>query len=350
MMATSYLGWLREHIGHQKIISTGAVAVIRDERGRVLLQKRRDFGVWGLPGGLQELGERVDETVRRETSEEVGLEVEPKRIIGIYTSPRLDRSFPNGDQVQPYLVSFECEIVGGALKMEEAEVLAIDWFDFDRLPPMTPVTQQALRDAQNFRGEAFFEIVDSVIASGAKQSPTRDSETLAPHASAGVASSQKTLLAMTNYVAWLRQYVGHAKIILPGAAGMVRDAQGRVLLQRRRDNGLWGFPGGLIELGESATDAVRREFREEVGLQIEPKRLVGVYTSLDFDRSYPNGDQSQLFASFFECETIGGELQMQEEEVLELGWFDLDNLPPMIACCAAKARDARIFNGEAFWR
>ena len=285
------------------------------------MHKRRDFGVWGLPGGGQELGERIDDTVRRETREEVGLEIEPKCIIGIHTSPRLDITFPNGDQTQPYVVSFECEIVGGAPKIEESEVLAMDWFDFDNLLPVTPVTHQALRDAQNFRGEAFFD---------------RDSN----HADTSF-----------DYYKWLRQYVGHAKIILPGAAGMVRDAHGRVLLQRRRDNGLWGFPGGLIELGESATDAIRREFREEVGLQIEPRRLVGVYTSPDFERSYPNGDQSQLFASFFECEVIGGELQMQEEEVLELGWFDLDgDLPPMIPCCAAKAHDARIFNGEAFCR
>jgi len=78
MMAMSYLGWLREHIGHQKIISTGAVAVIRDERGRVLLQKRRDLACGVCPVVLQELGERVDETVRHETSEEVGLEVEPE--------------------------------------------------------------------------------------------------------------------------------------------------------------------------------------------------------------------------------------------------------------------------------
>jgi 8-oxo-dGTP pyrophosphatase MutT (NUDIX family) len=320
-MSKSYIGWLREQVGHQKIISTSAVAVIRDEHRRVLLQKRRDFGVWGLPGGLQELGERIDETVRREVREEVGLEVKPKRIIGICTSPRLDRLFPNGDQVQPYLVSFGCEIVGGAQKIEEAEVLAIDWFDFDNLPPVTPVTQQVLRDEQNFRGEAFFD---------------REVN----HADTSF-----------SYYKWLRQHIGHAKIILPGAAGMVRDAQGRVLLQRRRDNGLWGFPGGLMELGESASDAIRREFREETGLLIEPRRLVGVYTSPEFDRCYPNGDQSQLFASFFECAIIGGALKMQEEEVLELGWFDLNgDLPPMIPCCAAKARDARVFNGAAFWR
>ncbi|MBM3128831.1 MAG: NUDIX domain-containing protein [Chloroflexi bacterium] len=342
-MAQSYLSWLRQFVGHQKIISTGAAAIIRDARGRFLLQKRSDVGLWGIPGGGQELGERIDDTLRREVREEVGLDVEPRRIINLYTSPRVEITFPNGDQIQPYVVRFECDIVGGALKKDGDEVLAIGWFAFDQLPPMTPLARQAVEDAARFRGEAFFDD-DLVIAScgAAKQSPTRDVE---------IASAQTPRLAMTNYVRWLRQYVGHAKIILPGAAGIVRDAQGRALLQRRRDNGLWGFPGGLIELGESAADTIRREFRAEVGLQIEPRRLIGVYTSPEFDRGYPNGDQSQLFASFFECEVIGGELKMQAEEVLELGWFDLNaDLPPMIPCCAAKARDARIFTGAAFWR
>jgi 8-oxo-dGTP pyrophosphatase MutT (NUDIX family) len=320
-MSQSYIDWLRQFVGHQKLLAPGAAAIIRDERGRVLLQKRSDVGLWGIPGGGQELGERIDETVRREVREEVGLDVEPKRIIALCTSPRFDVTFPNGDQLQPYVVCFECEIVGGALKKDDGEVLDIGWFDFDHLPPMTPLSHQPLKDAARFRGEAFFDLDVN-------------------HADTSF-----------NYYKWLRQHIGHAKIILPGAAGMVRDAQGRVLLQRRRDNGLWGFPGGLMELGESASDAIRREFREETGLLIKPRRLVGVYTSPEFDRCYPNGDQSQLFASFFECELIGGELKMQEEEVLELGWFDLNGeLPPMIPCCAAKARDARIFAGAAFWR
>jgi mutator protein MutT len=155
---------------------------------------------------------------------------------------------------------------------------------------------------------------------------------------------------LPSYIGWLRKYVGHQKVIITGAAGLIRDAQGRVLLQKRRDNGLWGFPGGMQELGETAMDAVRREVREEVGLVVEPKRLIGIYTSPDFDRVYPNGDQSQMSISFFECQVLGGDLKMQEEEVLEIGWFDLDHLPPMIACCAAKAKDAKVFTGEAFFR
>jgi 8-oxo-dGTP pyrophosphatase MutT (NUDIX family) len=320
-MMPHYLAWLRQYVGHAKIISTGAAALIRDERSRVLLIKRRDFGVWGLPGGSQEIGESIDQTIVREVREEVGLVVEPARLLGVRTSPRFDVTFPNGDEVQPYVVLFECRVLGGELKTDGDEVLDVGWFDNAHLPPMMRHTAMAIQLLEQFSGEPLFD---------------------APENSA-------TMITQ-NYVTYLRRFIGHAKVILPGAAGMVRDENGRVLLQRRRDNGLWGFPGGLLDLGESATNTVMREFREEVGLDVQVQRLIGVYTSPRFDRSYPNGDTSQLFASFFECRIVGGELRRQESEVLELGWFDLDHLPPMVACCEAKAHDARIFNGAAFWR
>lgn len=320
-MMPQYLAWLRQHVGHTKVISTGATALIRDEHGRVLLQQRRDFGMWGLPGGAQELGESIEQTLVREVREEVGLVVEPARLLGVRSSPEFDVTFPNGDEIQPYAVLFECAIVGGDLKKDGDEVLDVGWFDLDDPPPMTRGASTAIHALKQFRGEALFDPPEKHDATDA-----------------------------TDYVHYLRQFVGHAKIILPGAAGMIRDANGRVLLQRRRDNGLWGFPGGVLELGESATDTVIREFREEVGLDIVPKRLIGVYTSPKFDRAYPNGDTSQLFASFFECQVLGGALRAQESKVLELGWFDLEHLPPMVACCEAKARDARGFNGAAFWR
>lgn len=319
MTLPQYLAWLRQYVGHRKIISTGAVAVIRDEQQRVLLIKRHDFGVWGFPGGVQELGETIEQTIVREVREEVGLDVVPIRLLGLRTSPRFDVTFPSGDQAQPFVVIFECRVVGGTLQSDGDEVLDIGWFDFDHLPPLTRNALATIHALERFDGNAFFDAPENHMAT-------------------------------QNYVTYLRQFIGPHKAILPGAAGMIRDAQGHVLLQRRRDNGLWGFPGGLVDLGESATDAVIREFREEVGLDVEVKRLIGVYTSPAFDRVYPNGDKSQLFISFFDCRLVGGELRAQESEVLEMGWFDLDRLPPMVACCQAKARDARIFSGEAFWR
>ncbi len=97
-------------------------------------------------------------------------------------------------------------------------------------------------------------------------------------------------------------------------------------------------------------DAVCREVSEETGLNVTPRRLIGIYTSPLFDKVYPNGDQVQMSIAFFECAMVSGELRPQCDEVLELRWFDLDDLPPMQPCCAVKAQDARYFSGEAFIR
>src|SRR5262249_43465662 len=69
----------------------------------------------------------------------------------------------------------------------------------------------------------------------------------------------------------------HPKIV----AGVVPVRAGRILLTRRAiepAHGLWTFPGGYVDWGESVTDAARREMREEVGLDLEPAGLVGIYS------------------------------------------------------------------------
>lgn len=80
-----------------------------------------------------------------------------------------------------------------------------------------------------------------------------------------------------NYVQWLRSKVQHEKVILVFAGGCIFDDEGRVLLQRRGDSGKWGFPGGAVELGETPEMAAVRELKEETGLDVEVKHLIGVF-------------------------------------------------------------------------
>ena len=65
--------------------------------------------------------------------------------------------------------------------------------------------------------------------------------------------------------------------IRPGVAAVI-FTNDRVLLQRRDDTGHWGLPGGAVEPGESVRQALIREVREETGLEVEPLRLIGVYS------------------------------------------------------------------------
>jgi ADP-ribose pyrophosphatase YjhB (NUDIX family) len=68
----------------------------------------------------------------------------------------------------------------------------------------------------------------------------------------------------------------------PVACAIARDGDGRIILARRAfdpGRGRWSMPGGFVDLGETVEDAVRRELREELALDIELDGLVGVYSS-----------------------------------------------------------------------
>lgn len=53
---------------------------------------------------------------------------------------------------------------------------------------------------------------------------------------------------MSEYILDLRKTVGHRPLLQVGASVIVVDSEGRILLQKRRDNGLWGYAGGSVEL------------------------------------------------------------------------------------------------------
>jgi 8-oxo-dGTP diphosphatase len=88
-------------------------------------------------------------------------------------------------------------------------------------------------------------------------------------------------------------------------AAVITDDQGRALLIQRRDNGHWEPPGGVLELGETIEDGLRREVREETGLDIEPGPLTGVYKNM----------VRGVIALVFRCKMIGGQLNTSDEAV-----------------------------------
>jgi 8-oxo-dGTP diphosphatase len=94
-------------------------------------------------------------------------------------------------------------------------------------------------------------------------------------------------------------------------SGVIPDDHGRVLLVRRRDNQHWEPPGGVLELDETIHDGLRREIREETGLDIEPGPLTGIYKNM------PRG----IIALVFRCKITGGHLTTNNE-VTAFRWAD----------------------------
>ncbi|KAA1184972.1 NUDIX domain-containing protein [Paenibacillus sp. B2(2019)] len=81
-----------------QIVVTGG-AIIRDSKGRILLQQRSDYGDWGLPGGGMNPGETIQETMIREVIEETGLTVTDCEFYAVYSGPRMEYSYPDGNKV-----------------------------------------------------------------------------------------------------------------------------------------------------------------------------------------------------------------------------------------------------------
>jgi ADP-ribose pyrophosphatase YjhB (NUDIX family) len=134
-------------------------------------------------------------------------------------------------------------------------------------------------------------------------------------------------------------------------SAVIFDRQGRLLLQQRSDGGQWGLPGGSVEIGESVQEAVVREVREETGLTVAVRRLVGVYSepSRQVVR-YPDGNVWHYVNVCFECAARGGELTTCDE-TLALAFFQTRRLPPtLLPNHRIRIRDARARRVAAFIR
>ncbi|MFF3110384.1 NUDIX hydrolase [Kitasatospora sp. NPDC057904] len=120
-----------------------------------------------------------------------------------------------------------------------------------------------------------------------------------------------------------------ANSLVPAASVVVVDAAGRILLQRRTDNGMWGLPGGMMEIGESLGECGIRETYEETGIRIEITGIVGTYTNPGRVLAYDDGEVRQEFSICLLGRPVGGELRISEESH-EVAWFgpaDTDGLP-----------------------
>ena len=99
------------------------------------------------------------------------------------------------------------------------------------------------------------------------------------------------------YIKKIRQLVGHRPLIMTSASGALLNEQGEVLLQERADTGDWGFPGGYMEFGETFSQTLIREFKEDAGFAVEPQRLVKILDSDTY--TYPIGDVVQPVNAFY---------------------------------------------------
>jgi 8-oxo-dGTP diphosphatase len=112
-----------------------------------------------------------------------------------------------------------------------------------------------------------------------------------------------------------------------GVGVILVDAQGRLFLARRgpqarNERGLWEFPGGSVEFGETLADALKREMREEYGVEIAVGELLDVV-----DHILPDEKQHWVSPTFI-CTVTSGEPVIREPgKCTQIGWFAPENVP-----------------------
>jgi ADP-ribose pyrophosphatase YjhB (NUDIX family) len=133
-------------------------------------------------------------------------------------------------------------------------------------------------------------------------------------------------MAMSDYVRLLRELIGKQLLLMPSVSVLVQDDEGRLLLVRHADSGLWGLVGGAVEIDERPDEAAIRETQEETGLLVELTRLVTALGGSGFRVTYPNGDETAYVTIVYEARPVGGVERADGDEVLELGWFGRSDL------------------------
>jgi len=141
--------WNKPDFSWPGSIKVAVAALIFDDRGRVLLIKRKDNGSWALPTGKMELGETLEESVIREMEEELNLKVRVQRLVGVYSHPSHQvLNYGVGETIQFVTSCFLCDLIDGNLVNNQSEILESGFYYVSSFPqPMVASHKQWIQNA-----------------------------------------------------------------------------------------------------------------------------------------------------------------------------------------------------------
>jgi 8-oxo-dGTP pyrophosphatase MutT (NUDIX family) len=129
-----YLQRIRSKIDHDLLLLPSVAAVVRDNKGRVLLQEKSSGEGWSLPAGAIEPGETPGQAICREVREETGLVVEPQEIIGVFGGSEFRYTYPNGDEVEYTVILYRCVPTITSFAMLDPETRSLRYFAEGEMP------------------------------------------------------------------------------------------------------------------------------------------------------------------------------------------------------------------------
>lgn len=158
--AESYLGRLRELVGERLILMPGARVVVEDPLGRILLQQRSDFGLWGVPSGGPEEGEDLTSSILRELFEETGLSATSPVPFGFASDPAYETiTYPNGHSCQYFSLLYAVGVFEGTARAADDESTVVEWVDPGCLPEMLPNMRRTVEAYARFKESGEFQMI-----------------------------------------------------------------------------------------------------------------------------------------------------------------------------------------------
>ncbi len=130
----NYIEEMRKDVGHAPLMVTSCGVIIENEKGEILLQKRRDNGCWAILGGSMEIGEKFKDVAKREVYEEARIKIEELKLFGIYSGEDRIIQYPNGDIVCGTGIVFWTSKYSGEISNDTEEALEHRFFDKENLP------------------------------------------------------------------------------------------------------------------------------------------------------------------------------------------------------------------------
>lgn len=127
----------------------------------------------------------------------------------------------------------------------------------------------------------------------------------------------------------LDERIKHIPFIQTGAAVIIRNEEGKILLQERTDRNKWGLPGGCQELGENLRQTAVREAYEETGIELDSNKLILIDTLSGESRknSYPNGDIVYNNTSLYLADITNNYKLKGDSETKRLEFFNTNDVP-----------------------
>lgn len=265
-----YLQQLRAKMGHKKVLMIYTCACVRNAQGQVLWQKRGDFGYWGLPGGILELEEDLPTCVIREVYEETHLRITPTRLIGIYSTPDLDVTYPNLDETQQVTFFYDCQVNSGDLVSDSGETLDLKWLPAGEIPPTALWYQLMAADA--FAND--------------------------PQLSFRRGSPGKPILP-EGYIHFMETHMHPHPFHALAVRVVVTNLRGEILLKKQQSAEIWQLPGTWMELGERIDQAAVRAVQTAAGCTLVPAQVSTVISDPRLPSGLPSSAPHRLVQVVF---------------------------------------------------